>query len=162
MTVRPASPADVSALVRVINRAYVVEAPIFHGDRTNEAEVRTLLSRPNARFLVIDDGEAEPGSGILAGAVYVELRGERGYFGMLAVDPERQGRGHGRQLIAAAESHARAAGCELMELDVVDQRGYLVGFYSAFGYAETGTPTPYANPSATKVPVALIHMVRRL
>ena len=69
MPVRPATPDDLAALVRVINRAYVVAAHIFEGDRTNEAEMLDRLEKPNAGFLVIDDFEAPRASGALAGAV---------------------------------------------------------------------------------------------
>jgi len=93
MAVRLAATEDVPAVVRVINRAYVVEGHLFRGDRTDEAEVRERLERPNACFLVIDAADDRPGAGALAGAVFVEIRGERSYFGTLAIDPDRQGRG---------------------------------------------------------------------
>ena len=156
MTVRLATPDDVAALVRVINRAYVVEAHIFHGDRTSEAQVRERLGMPNACFLVIDDADAP---GTLAGAVYVEMRGARGYFGMLSVDPNRQGLGLGRALINAAEHHGRAAGAEFMDIDVVEQRPELPGFYAAFGYSAISA-TPY--PHATKIPVRMVRMTKAL
>jgi ribosomal protein S18 acetylase RimI-like enzyme len=159
MPVRPATTTDIAALVRVINRAYLVEAHIFHGDRTNEAEVRERVEQPNACFLVIDDAES-PRS-MIAAAVYVELRGDRGYFGLLSVDPDRQKRGLARTLIAAAEAHASAAGCEVMDIDVVDQRIDLRGFYERFGY-EPIAKTPYAKPGVTKVPVSMIRMAKTL
>jgi len=93
MPVRLATTDDIPALARVINRAYVVEAHLFHANRTDEAEVRERLERPNACFLVIDAADDRPGAGALAGAVFVEIRGERSYFGTLAIDPDRQGRG---------------------------------------------------------------------
>ena len=160
MTVRLATAADVAALVRVINRAYVVEAHIFHGDRTNEAEVRERLGRPNACFLVIDDDDPAALPGALAGAVYVEVREKRSYFGMLSVDPDRQGLGLGRELITAAERRGRSAGSEFMDIDVVEQRPELPGFYAAFGYSAIGA-TPYPN-ATTKVPVRMVHMTKAL
>ncbi len=61
-------------------------------------------------FLVAEDG------GEMAACVYVELRGERGYFGLLSVEPTRQRSGFGRRLIAAAEEFCRDAGCRFMDL----------------------------------------------
>ena len=159
MPVRLAATDDIPALVRVINRAYVVEAHIFHGDRTDEAEVRERLERPNACFLVID-ASAGAGNGTLAGAVFVEVRGERSYFGMLSVDPDWQGRGFARELIAAAEVRATAAGCAFMDIDVVDLRTELPTFYTSFGYSPAGS-TPFASESA-KVPVSMVRMTKAL
>lgn len=160
MALRLATPADIAALVRVINRAYVVEAHLFHGDRTDEAEVRERLAKPNASFLVIDATPTVNGVAALAGAVFVEIRGERGYFGMLSVDPEWQGRGLARELIVAAEARAREAGCTFMDIDVIDQRIELPGFYTKFGYVAGGS-TPYPSASA-RVPVRMVRMSKAL
>ena len=46
MIARPATLADVTELVRVINLAYVVEAEMFVGQRTSEADVRMLAVDP--------------------------------------------------------------------------------------------------------------------
>ncbi len=160
MPARLATIDDVPALARVINRAYVVEAHLFHGDRTDEAEVRERLEMPNGCFLVIDGAEGGPGAGTLAGAVFVEIRGERGYFGMLSVDPDWQGRGLARELISAAEAYATSARCGFMDIDVVDLRTELPAFYTIFGYVAAGS-TPYASETA-KVPLRLVHMTKAL
>ena len=160
MPVRLATIDDIPAVTRVINRAYVVEAHLFHGDRTDEAEVRERFAMPNVCFLVIDAPDSASGNRGLAGAVFVEIRGERSYFGMLSVDPDWQGRGYARELIAAAEAHGTAGGCAFMDIDVVDRRLELPGFYAKFGYAAAGS-TPYASESA-KVPVRMVRMTKRL
>ena len=158
MTPRAATPADIPELVRVINLAYLVEAEMFHGDRTSVADIGERLQRPNATFLVIDDN-VSPGR--IAGAVCVETRGNRGYFGMLAVDPSKQGRGLGRVLVRAAEAYCASAGCADLDLDVVDLRTELPGFYTALGFTRVGV-TPFADPSRTKVPVHLVQMTKPL
>lgn len=160
MPVRLATTDDIPALTRVINRAYVVEAHLFHGDRTDEAEVRERFEKPNACFLVIDAPDRPPGDGALAGAVFVEVCGDRSYFGMLSVDPEWQGRGFARELICAAEAHGTTAGCAFMDIDVVDLRTELPAFYTRFGYVAVGS-TPYPSETA-KVPVRLIRMTKAL
>ena len=58
---------------------------------------------------------------------------------MLSVEPAWQGRGLGRQLVAAAEEHCRSAGCAFLDLDVVDVRTELPGFYRLLGFAPFDT-----------------------
>ena len=145
----------------MINLAYRVEADMFHGERTSEPDVRERLGRANATFLAIDDDAADAGPRRLAGAVYVEVRDRRGYFGMLAVDPSWQGRGLGRLLVRAVEDYCAKAGCVELDLDVVDLRTELPGFYHALGFTRTGS-IPYPRPSETKQPVHLIQMTKRL
>jgi ribosomal protein S18 acetylase RimI-like enzyme len=147
--VREAKDEDVAELVRVINRAYTVEASFKTGERTDDAEVRTLLAQD--AFLVIDhpsrhppghppgrSPETSPG-GPLAAAVHVALRGERGYFGMLSVDPDHQGQGLARRLITAAETYAQGRGCHTMDIHVLSLRTELPPLYRKFGYEVTGT-----------------------
>ena len=160
-TARIATDADVPELARVINLAYHVEAEMFHGQRTNEADVRERLGRPNATFLVLDDDTADGRPGRLVGAVYVQVTERRGYFGMLAVDPSRQGQGLGRVLVRAVEDHCAKAGCVDLDLDVVDLRAELPGFYNALGFTRIGA-MPYPDPSHTKQPVTLIQMIKAL
>jgi hypothetical protein len=47
-----------------------------------------------------------------------------------------------------------------MDIDVVDQRVELPGFYAKFGYA-TGGSTPYPSASA-RVPVRMVRMTKAL
>jgi GNAT superfamily N-acetyltransferase len=137
-TVRPSHPADAEAIAAVINAAFEVERFFVDGDRTSPEEVRRMLDR--GTFLLAER------DGALAACVYVEIRGEHGYFGMLSVDPARQGEGFGRLLVEAAEEHARQAGCIAMDIQVVDLRTELPPFYHRLGYVEIGmrpvTPDP--------------------
>ena len=123
---------DVPDLVRVINATYEVEKFFVSGDRTNAEVIRHLMTK--GVFLV----ERDP-AGAIAGCVYVERRGDRGYFGMLAVDPARQGGGVGRRLIASAEQYVRDGGGTAMDIRVVNLRTELPPFYRRLGYVETGT-----------------------
>jgi len=98
---------------------------------------------------------------VLTGCVYTELRGQRGYFGLLAVDPHRQRSGIGARLIAAAEQHCRSAGCRSMDLTFVNVRQELPAYYQRFGYVENGT-LPFPADQVAKIPVHLVQMSKPL
>ena len=157
MTLRLATTADVPALARLINSAYRVEAFFLRGDRISEPDVLARIEAPGADFLVIDGSTA----GRLEGTVYVEIRGDRGYFGLLSVDPHAQGTGLGRVLVEAAESHCRAAACRALDIDVVNLRTELPPFYAKFGFHPVGE-TPFPRPAKLRQPVHLVLMSKPL
>jgi ribosomal protein S18 acetylase RimI-like enzyme len=107
------------------------------------------------KFLLVEDSTG------LTGCVYVELRGDRGYLGLLGVDPQRQGTGLGRKLMDAAEKFFREAGCVAIDLRVISARTPLPAFYRHLGYLETGT-APFAPDVPVKVPCHYILMSRNL
>ena len=150
---RAAEPADASAIARLVNAAFRPERFFTDADRTDPERVGALLQKGKFLLLVED--------GVLAGCVYVELRGERGYFGLLAVDPQRQRSGIGARLIAAAEQHCRSAGCRFMDLTFVNVRQELPAYYRQFGYVENGT-LPFPADQVTTIPVHLVQMSKPL
>lgn len=157
MATRTASPQDAGAITALTNLAYRVEAFFIRGDRVSEAEVEARMDVTGAAFLVVDG--ASPGE--LCGSVFVELRGDRGYFGLLSVHPDRQGTGLGRLLVEAAEAHFRTAGCREVVIDVVNLRTELPAFYARFGYEPAGT-IPFPAPAKLTQPVHLLVMRKTL
>ena len=155
---RVAAANDVAGLVRLINRAYVIEEFFVSGDRTSVSQVQERMSRSSSCFLVAEDPTV---SGGLSACVWVERRGDRGYFGMLAVDPDQQGRGLGRLLVAAAEQHCLAAGCRFLDISVVNLRTELPEFYRQFGFAPYGT-APFHEPEKLTRPAHLVLMTKPL
>ncbi len=102
----------------------------------------------------------EDGQSII-GSIYAELREERGYFGMLSIDPSRQKNGIGKQLVQTVEKYFRDAGCKFSDLKIVNVRTDLHDLYHHWGYADTGTGV-YDDPTPTKIPVHFIHMSKSL
>ena len=87
--------------------------------------------------------------------------GERGHFGLLAVEPAKQRLGLGRQLALEAEELARAAGCRIMDIQTVNVRTELPPIYRKMGYVETGT-APFPAEVATKQPCHFVIMSKAL
>ncbi|MBI4822280.1 MAG: GNAT family N-acetyltransferase [Deltaproteobacteria bacterium] len=139
---RPATPRDIPELVALINQAYRVEDPLIIGDRTDAADLANLMGQG---VFLVDSAGGHLEFGWLRASVFVRISGERGYFGMLAVDPTVQGNGVGASMIRAAEEYCRRAGCRLMELTIIETRTELLGFYGRFGYAPT-TKIPFPVP----------------
>jgi N-acetylglutamate synthase-like GNAT family acetyltransferase len=152
--IRVAREAEAEELARLISLAYRVEDFFKIGDRTDRTDV--LERMKSGEFLVLEDDQQ-----VIAGCVYVTRHQDVGYFGMLSIDPARQGQGLGRQLIAAAEAHCRNAGCREMELEVVNLRTELPPFYHRFGYVESGT-RPFTDTEQASQPCHFIVMTKQL
>jgi GNAT superfamily N-acetyltransferase len=152
--IRWAEARDVAAIVRVINAAFrAAESFFIERDRISAETLQPMLEKGN--LLLAEDAAG------LAGCVLVELRGERAYFGLLAVDPARQHRGLGRRLLDEAENYARASGCGAMDIRIVSLRAELPPFYRRLGYVETGT-APFPEEIKSKLPCHFILMSKPL
>jgi predicted N-acetyltransferase YhbS len=151
--IRTAEADDAPAIARLVNAAFRPERFFIDTDRTDPEKVSALLQKE--KFLLLFE------DGVVVGCVYVEIRGERGYLGLLAVDPQRQRSGIGARLISAAEQHCRSAGCRFMDLTFVNVRQELPAYYQRFGYAESGT-LPFPADQVTKIPVHLVQMSKAL
>jgi ribosomal protein S18 acetylase RimI-like enzyme len=147
-TFRAATPADAPALTDLINRAYRSEASqagwtteghLLEGPRIDEATLLGMLAAAPAVLL-----QAEL-AGHLAGCVYLEPQGQALYLSMLAVAPEVQAHGLGRQLLSQAEAHARQAGCASIKISVLALRSELLAWYERQGYRRTGASEPFPD-----------------
>jgi N-acetylglutamate synthase-like GNAT family acetyltransferase len=153
ISLRTAKPNNADAIARLVNTAFLVERFFIERDRTNPATVRSLMEK--GKFLLAEDAPN------IVGCMYMELRGERGYFGMLSIEPSRQGTGIGRMLVNAAEKTFREAGCKFSDLKIVNVRADLHTLYHRWGYADAST-APYDDPTPTKIPVHFINMSKPL
>ncbi len=129
---READEQDADDIAALINEAYLpAEGFLYDGPRISVEEVRAKLA--SGCFLL-----RATSIGSLAGCVYLEVRGDIGYFGLLAVSTNRQHHGLGRRLVSAAESFFRERGCTAVEIDVVNHRRELFPFYGGLGYRVSG------------------------
>ena len=145
--------ADTPPLVALINVAFLPERVAIDGDRMNTEKLQPYFK--TGKFLVLENEQG------LAGCVYAELRGTRGYIGLLALRPELKGRGLGRQLMVSAEEYLARAGCEGADLRTISARDDLVPMYQHLGYRQTATEKmPPEIP--LKIPCHFIVMSKRL
>ena len=145
---RAAGVEDVDAVVWLVESAYrgdalragwTTEADLLDGQRTDAEQVLGLLARPAAVLLLAEDGSRR-----LVGCCHVEPRPDgTAYFGMFAVDPERQGEGAGRALIAEAGRRAAEWGSREMRMTVIRQREDLLAWYAWLGFTPTGETEPF-------------------
>ncbi len=152
--IRIATSGDAPQITSVINAAFKIAEEFFiDGNRIKQAEVEELLTK--GAFLLAEAGNK------LNGCVYVELRGERSYLGLLSVDPTCQQGGVGSLLMTEAERYCRERGSEGMDILIVSLREDLPSFYQKRGYVESGT-TPFPPDVPTKIPCHFINMSKPL
>jgi predicted N-acetyltransferase YhbS len=150
---REATPADLEAIVFLINRAFAVERFFKNGDRTNADQVRQMMQE--GKFLLLTDRD-----GIVA-CIFVKVTGDRAYLGTLSVDPARQKSGLGSRMMRDAEDYCRGVGCKALDITIVNLRTELPAIYRKFGFVETGTQSAEMIKNAT-LPVHFVTMSKSL
>jgi ribosomal protein S18 acetylase RimI-like enzyme len=151
--IRVASTEDAPAIACLVNTAFQIESFFKIGERTNTGEILEMMR--TGEFLMLEDAG-------LAGCVYLTIKQDRrAYFGMLSIDPSRQGRGFGRILIDAVEVRARERGCRAMDIHIVNLREELPAFYQKFGYVEHGT-LPFPDGEHSTRPCHFVVMSKAL
>jgi GNAT superfamily N-acetyltransferase len=151
--VRIADAADVPRLVSLLNVAFAMEREFMDRDRIYVPEVEAYMKA--GTYFVVDGAD-----GALDACMYLEQRGDRMYLGMLAVNPARQGSGLGMQMMTLAEQRAAAAGCQALDIRVVNLRSELPPFYRKLGFVDNGTE-PLTDPALLK-PAYFNRMTKRV
>jgi N-acetylglutamate synthase-like GNAT family acetyltransferase len=154
MLMRVAKTQEAGAIAAVINAAFrQAESFFIERDRIDVDKVRSLLR--TGEFLV---SEADR---VITGCVYVEMRPDRSYLGLLAVDPKAWRSGIGSKLMSAAEDRCRKAGGRAMDIRIVNLRKELPEFYQRRGYIETGA-APFTAGLNPKQPCHFVKMSKPL
>jgi ribosomal protein S18 acetylase RimI-like enzyme len=125
LTIAPIGDADVAAVV-ALWQACELTRP------WNDPAADIALARrgPNSAVLVGRDGDG------LAASVLVGHDGHRGWVYYVAIDPEHRGKGHGREIMNAAEEWLRQRGIEKLMLMVRSDNTKVQAFYESIGYDE--------------------------
>lgn len=151
--VREATASELPEIVSLINRAFQVESFFKSGDRMDAETARHNMNE--GKFLVLREGDA------MIACLWMKITGERAYLGTLSVDPSRQKSGLGGRMMREAESYARARGCTVLDIRIVNLRTELPPIYRKFGFAETGTESLKDTEKFTQ-PVHFIRMSKAL
>lgn len=130
--IREAVPQDGPALSRLL-------AQLGYPGTQRFLERRLLqqLSHPDALVLVAHSGGAVVGFISLHVIVQLALAGDFCRVSYLCVDESMRGRGVGVMLEQRAEQHARALGCDRIELHSNARREAAHRFYARLGYEES-------------------------
>lgn len=145
---RIAEPADVDAIVALVNSAYrgdssragwTTEADILGGQRTDASEIAKLIGEQNSVFLLCLRG------GKMIGSAHVQrIDAVTAYVGMLVIKPGLQGQGLGRRFINQAERFAQTEwSIRKMQMQVITLRHELIRYYERCGYLRTGELRPF-------------------
>ena len=140
---RAAVLADVEHIVALVNSAYrgensrvgwTTEADLLEGQRTDVAEVTSLIARSDSLILLyFNDDE-------IIGSLHLHHDQQAVYLGMLVVRPSLQGMGVGKLFMQKAEeTAAKMWGVVKMRMYVITLRHELIAFYERRGYHRTGT-----------------------
>jgi ribosomal protein S18 acetylase RimI-like enzyme len=147
LTFRPATLADIDALVMLVTSAYrgdaskqgwTTEADMLDGQRIDPEVLRKDIERERS-LIIIAERKAQ-----LLACVHVAEDDGAGYLGMFSVKPDLQGGGVGKLLLAEAERIARDEWkLPAMRMTVIDIRDELIAFYERRGYRRTGITKPF-------------------
>ena len=102
MPIRPLLPADLPEIAHVVTFAYSDVLVRLHGQSALAAysprtpEMLGTLLEMGPEFCLVSEEE-----GRLTGGIFGRAWGSLGWFSSLAVVPDMQGRGHGRDLVEA-------------------------------------------------------------
>lgn len=123
LPIRPFRPEDEKAVVDLWQACHLV---VPHNNPRRDI-ARKLRVNPEW-FLVGEVG------GKIVATCMVGYEGHRGWINYLAVAPELQRGGHGRQMMAEAERLLRQAGCPKINLQVRASNTAVVQFYRGIGF----------------------------
>jgi ribosomal protein S18 acetylase RimI-like enzyme len=147
LTFRTATVADLDAIAALVTSAYrgdssrvgwTTEADLLDGNRIDREVLRADILRPRSLVLLAErDGE-------LVACAHIADDNGAGYFGMFSVQPQAQGGGLGKTVLAEAERIAwQEWQLPVMQMTVIDAREELIAFYERRGYRRTGIKKPF-------------------
>ncbi|MEA3459933.1 MAG: GNAT family N-acetyltransferase [Chloroflexota bacterium] len=132
-SVRQATPADIPAIVTLINEADKVYRTIIPPERWREPFMTEdrLQAEWSKREYLVAEADSE-----IASAVAWQAMEPAIYLGRLFVYPHRQRQGIGHALLEAVEGRTRKVGGEIISLIVNPKATWAVRFYEKYDYVK--------------------------
>ena len=125
LSITPIEDADVAAVIALWQRC-----DLTRPWNDPAADIAMARRGKNATVLVGRDGSD------IAASVLVGHDGHRGWVYYVSVDPDRRGKGHGREIMNAAEDWLRGHGIEKLQLMVRAGNAKVQTFYETLDYQE--------------------------
>jgi ribosomal-protein-alanine N-acetyltransferase len=130
-----------------VEQAVAIEHALFeHTPWSAEQFWSELALVPDTRWYVVHDGDG--GVDAYAGLFSVPPEAE---VQTIAVADGSQGRGLGRELLAALVDEARSRGCATLMLEVLHDNAIAIGLYESVGFEVFGRRRDYYAPGADAV-----------
>lgn len=146
--------ADSTAIINLLNSAYrgetskqgwTTEAHLIAGEsRTDDAGLQQVMQQAGSVILKYTDAAQQ-----VIGCVNLQQHGNKIYLGMFSVSPLQQGGGIGKQILQAAEEHAKHLQCTAIYMSVISVRTELINWYMRHGYRDTGERKPFIEDAVT-------------
>lgn len=140
MQIRPATRADIEAIVEIWNPAIRETTITFNSVEKTPEDVANMIEerrRDGREFFVACDGPETLGF-----ATYDQFRAGPGYAHAMehtiVLGPQSRGKGIGRALLTAVEVHAREAGAHSIIGGVSGENLEAQAFHARMGYREVG------------------------
>ena len=135
--IRPATSADVAALVGLVRGYWDFEGIDGFDPVQVEALLRELLDAPVHGRIWLATVSGRPSAYLLGVYIFsLEFRGMTAEIDEFYVLPAHRGLGLGTRLLATAEEAFRAAGCRYLALRIGRDNGAARGFYQRHGFRE--------------------------
>ena len=165
MIFRHATIDDISVLTSLLNRSYrgessrvgwTTEADLLSGKRIDEAGLLELYNDPDSLILIVQSEE------IILATIHAHRKNDTVHFGLFAVEPNMQGNGIGKALLAYAESQAyNQWKITTAIMEVITHRNELIAYYERRGYAQTGEIVTFPqsdlwNPKVDSLKLAVL------
>lgn len=135
--IRPAAAADIPALLDLLKLLFSIEKDFVFNAAKQERGLRMLLASPQAAVIIAaQDGQV---IGMCTGQLLISTAqgGLSALVEDVAVLPAHQGKGVGRQLVAAAEAWAVSQGASRIQLLADRNNAPALAFYQKTGLQST-------------------------